>query len=108
MQLRTARLCLDCEELHDQQTCPICSSESFAYISRWIPVPERRARTRVPESGDAAEIYTQLLAPQQPSSETRRWMKRGALGLVAVGLVGWVWRQKAPAAGNTESKPKTV
>ena len=46
MQLRIARLCLDCEELHDAQQCPVCASETFAYLSRWVPAPERRAQPR--------------------------------------------------------------
>jgi len=32
MQLRTARLCLDCEELHQDQQCPNCASEAFVYL----------------------------------------------------------------------------
>ena len=62
MQLHVARLCLDCQEVHDSQTCPICSSESFAYISRWIPAPERRAAPRAAEPAPQAEMYRQLLA----------------------------------------------
>lgn len=50
MQLRIARLCLDCDELHDAQQCPVCTSETFAYISRWVPVPERRKRPRPPKA----------------------------------------------------------
>ena len=46
MQLRIARLCLDCDELHDAQQCPVCTSETFAYITRWVPAPERRKRPR--------------------------------------------------------------
>jgi hypothetical protein len=42
MQLRVARLCLDCEELHVAEVCPICASESFAYLSTWLPSEERR------------------------------------------------------------------
>jgi hypothetical protein len=49
MQLRLARLCLDCEELHDGQQCPVCASETFAYLSRWVPSPERRSKPRPPE-----------------------------------------------------------
>jgi hypothetical protein len=94
MQLRTARLCLDCEEIHDQQTCPACLSESFAFISRWIPAPERRARVREPQSREAADIYAQLVTPQPPSSAALRWMRRGVLGLAAAGLAGLIWRQK--------------
>ena len=36
MRLMNARLCLDCEEVHDEQHCPICSSESFAFLTRWV------------------------------------------------------------------------
>ena len=46
MQLRKARLCLDCEELHDQWQCPVCASETFAFITRWMPAPERRKKPR--------------------------------------------------------------
>ena len=50
MQLRKARLCLDCEELHDQWQCPVCASETFAFITRWMPAPERRKKPRHPGS----------------------------------------------------------
>jgi hypothetical protein len=42
MQLRVARLCLDCEELHVADVCPICASESYAFLSTWLPSEERR------------------------------------------------------------------
>ena len=42
MQLRVARLCLDCEELHTEDTCPRCASESYAFLSSWLPSEERR------------------------------------------------------------------
>jgi putative endonuclease len=48
MQVRTARLCLDCEELHPDQQCPNCASEAFVYLSRWIAIEERRKRQRPP------------------------------------------------------------
>jgi len=98
VQLHIARLCLDCEEIYDQQTCPICSSESFAYISRWIPAPERRARPR-PEAAElreTADTYRQLLNPDNAkASGAGRWVKRGVLGLAAVGIAGWAWRRKS-------------
>lgn len=37
MNLREARLCLDCEELHDDEQCPVCASEAFMFLTRWIP-----------------------------------------------------------------------
>ena len=42
MQLRVARLCLDCEELHVESSCPVCASERYAHLTAWLPVEERR------------------------------------------------------------------
>lgn len=97
MQLHIARLCLDCDEVYDQQTCPICSSESFAYISRWVPAPERRARPRpaAAESRETLDTYRQLLDTDHSKPASGRWLKRGVLGLAAVGLAGWAWRRKS-------------
>ena len=53
MQLRVARLCLDCEELHTDNVCPRCASESYAFLSKWLPTEERR-RWRRP-SGQSSE-----------------------------------------------------
>src|SRR4029079_12402366 len=56
MQLRVARLCLDCEELHTDNACPRCASESYAFLANWLHVEERR-RWRRPagQSGDSGE-----------------------------------------------------
>jgi hypothetical protein len=48
MQLRVARLCLDCEELHVGDSCPICASERYAFLATWLPVEERRRWRRAP------------------------------------------------------------
>ena len=103
MQLHVARLCLDCEDIHDQQTCPVCSSESFAYISRWIPAPERRTHPRPLPSREAADAYHQLLDANRQTSGTRRWVKRGVLGLAAISMAGWAWRRKAATGGEATS-----
>jgi hypothetical protein len=42
MQLRVARLCLDCEELYVGTCCPVCASERYAFLSKWLPSEERR------------------------------------------------------------------
>src|SRR5687767_8449825 len=68
MQLRMARVCLDCEEVHDAQQCPVCASETFAFLTKWVPVPERRAKLR-------------------PATEAPRVAPRVAAG-VGVGLAG--------------------
>lgn len=91
MQLRVARLCLDCEELHAAPTCPQCTSESFALISRWIPAPERRARPRT--DTDKADTYRALLAESAEPQPSHRWLKGGAL-LATIGLGGWLLRRR--------------
>ena len=90
MQLRNARLCLDCEELHEDPQCPICASESFAYLSRWIPVEERRSRRRSVRPASA------------PKSPVTRWAQRGAVGLAAIALSGWLWQSSRPESPAEE------
>ena len=80
MRLMNSRLCLDCEEVHDQQHCPICGSESFAFLTRWVTPsdtvaaaePAPRA-TRPPDAVDRREqvdAYRQILNPT-PTPPTR-------------------------------------
>jgi hypothetical protein len=91
MQLHAARLCLDCQEVHSASHCPNCASESFAALSRWIPVQERRARSRSTQESESAETYRRLLASND-TKPASRWPKRLAL-VVAVGVGGWLWRR---------------
>ena len=95
MQLRTARVCLDCEEVHDAQQCPTCASETFAYLTRWVPVPERRARPRPaePVNRETVDTYREMLSPQRASGWST--LRRGALGLAIFGVAGWMWRRNA-------------
>lgn len=91
MQLHIARLCLDCSEVHDSQRCSVCGSEAFAYLSRWVPAPERRLRNRTTTSPEV-EAYRELVAPT-PKAQTRgRLLKRGALSLTMLAAAGWAWR----------------
>lgn len=91
MQLRAARLCLDCQEVHDRQRCPVCASDTFAPISRWVPAPERRGQPR-PVTTPEADVYRALISGESAPSPTRRLLKQGALGLTAIGLIGWLVR----------------
>lgn len=118
MQLHVARLCLDCEEVHDARVCPRCSSETFALLSRWIPAPERRARPRPARNSEEAnlsrrsseaakaETYRQLLAPEDDQPSAGRWLKRGAL-VAAIGVGGWLWGRKAAADRSADDDPAT-
>lgn len=107
MQLRVARLCQDCEEVHAEQQCPVCASETFTFITRWVPAPERRKRPRPTTSPDA-EIYRQITGIDAQPSATARLLKRAAVGVTAVGIAGWLWGRtrgqgSAPAAQGAAS-----
>jgi hypothetical protein len=96
MQLRNARLCLDCEEVHDAQQCPVCASEMYAPITRWVAAPERRTLARAEPSSSRAEIYRALIEAEPRPSRARQLLKRGAVGVAALGVLGWFMRKPSP------------
>jgi hypothetical protein len=109
MQLRNARLCLDCEEVHDAQQCPICASETFVFMTRWVPAPERRERPRRQEPPPAAtslgagpeelQAYRSLLDPaHKPNGRGWKLARQGAMSLALVGVAGWLWKSAAAKA----------
>ena len=132
MHLRSARLCLDCDEVHDAQRCPHCASETFAFITRWVPVPDRpdrpqpdrpdrkdrpdRAETRdrspEPSSPETLGAYREMLRPDQQGGGGKwKTIRRGAVGLALFGIAGWLWRhnnrptdEADQTSGNDASK----
>jgi hypothetical protein len=101
MQLRNARLCLDCEEVHDLAQCPMCASESFTFITRWVPAPERRERARPQEPARPEELqaYRTLLDPAyKPNGRGWQLVRQGAVGLALVGVAGWLWKSASAEA----------
>ena len=98
-----ARVCLDCEEVHDAQTCPVCASESFAFLTRWVPAPERRKHPR-PSTSPQAETYKQLTTKEVTNPPARAWLTRGALGLTMLGLAGWVWSRGRSTQATSDQK----
>ena len=92
MNLSTARLCLDCEEVHDAQVCPVCASETFSFLSRWIPAPEPRKK-RPPTPSPEVQAYRELIDSDRAGASRRgRLLRHGFIGLTAVGALGWLWR----------------
>jgi hypothetical protein len=90
MQLRTSRLCLDCEEIHEEPQCPVCASETFAFLTRWVPVVERRSKPRT--------------APK-PRSDVNKWAQGGMVGLAAIAFSRWLWESSRRAQGVDRRKP---
>jgi hypothetical protein len=89
MELRTARLCLDCEEVHAEQKCPTCASESFAYLTRWVPVADRPQVKRTAPTPAAPETAT-------TPGLGLRWARRGVVGVALVAISQWLWRNSRP------------
>lgn len=92
MKLRTARLCLDCDEVHDHPRCLVCTSETFTYLTRWVPERDRPLRT-LPTTSPEAEVYKELVGhdDDRPRSRRgRRLLKHGVMSLAAIGVVGWL------------------
>ena len=91
MQLRTARLCLDCEELHEDIQCPICASEEFVFLTRWVPVSERRLRQR---------------APAREPRIAKRVVTGASISLALVGAQ-WLWsRLNKPIETPAPAEPR--
>jgi hypothetical protein len=120
MQLRSARLCLDCEEVHDANVCPVCASETFAYVTRWIPAPERRVRPRpeaaqdvdddetvrtgpvkAPDPDDTVRVPPPRRAAPAPAP-SRHLLRKGVVGLTAIGLAGWLFQKRASRGDGTD------
>lgn len=83
MQLNVARICLDCEEVHDAQRCPVCASETFAYLTRWVPRIEPRTTAKP--------------APKPlvvPTLVQRIVFGGGVISLIAYGWTRWSRRAK--------------
>jgi hypothetical protein len=110
MQLHNARLCLDCDEIHQEPQCPVCASESFAFIKRWVQAPERRSRPRPPKTDGAGRetvsTYKELLAASQESRLTTWQLVRGgAVSLALLGAAGLIWRRSAHTSERSGASP---
>ncbi len=102
MRLDDARLCLDCEEIHDERECPACGSEAFAFLKRWINSPAqddgtRRSAKRMPDTPPHSTTSPEQLDAWKrivegtPAPRRGRLLARSLVGLLAMGVAGWIW-----------------
>jgi len=112
MRLMNARLCLDCEEVHGEQHCPICGSESFAFLTRWVTPSDTAAAEASPRATrpqdpvdrrEQVDAYRQILNPAPSPQKRGRLVAGGALGLALLGVARMIWR--AAPEPRPEAKP---
>jgi len=110
MQLRNARLCLNCEEIHAASHCPVCTSESFAYVSRWIPPDERRQEPRTAPSTPPlpAPIPAARSTRPAPKPGAMRWVRRGATGMAVLAASRILWQLSKPVEWADANIPDDV
>ncbi len=108
MRLDDARLCLDCEEIHQEQECPACGSEAFGFLTRWIQsTSPDRPKMRQAVSAATAPAERPAHSPEYLAAMRRivdgtaepgrakKAVTRSLLGLAAAGLAGWAWSRGA-------------
>jgi hypothetical protein len=117
MRLDDARLCLDCEEIHEDQECPHCGSEAFAFLTRWVKPAATADGSRRREAATTPQSHSTRPAPSteqldawrqivegKPPGRRGTAVTRSLLGLAAMGLAGWafqrVGRNARKAAGD--------
>jgi predicted nucleic acid-binding Zn-ribbon protein len=52
--LAEARLCLECDTIHDLESCPECGSSTFFYVGNWIKPSRPPHRPEKQEAKPAA------------------------------------------------------
>jgi len=110
MRLDDARLCLDCEEIHDERECPSCGSEAFGFLKRWIKTTgnggdrHRDALTapagpsvRHPPSDDQLDAWRRIVEGRPAAPGKGKLVVRGLVGLAAMGIAGWAWSKTGQA-----------
>ena len=115
MHLGVARLCLDCHEIHEHSRCPVCTSEAFAFITRWITPPDTGAAGPTVERKDGAgavendkiETYRRILQAPRGSSRAGKWLRNGSLLVAAGYLARWGWQLARREPADSEDRPES-
>jgi hypothetical protein len=108
MHLSVARLCLDCQEIHSDDRCAVCTSEAFGFITRWVKVDTQpRAVPKDEAATNAARVdsYRQILNPAAKRSTAARWLRKGGLVVAAGYLARLGWQIAAQRNRPSEGPP---
>lgn len=75
------------------------------FLTRWVPVPERRQKPRPTElaNRETVETYREMLSPQPSTGWSL--VRRGAVGLALFGVAGWMWRSTRTDLTSRDSGP---
>lgn len=41
--IKEAKLCIECDEIFEGVSCPKCGGQSFAWVNPWLSAPEAKA-----------------------------------------------------------------
>ena len=69
----------------------MCLSEAFVYLTRWVPVEERRTR-RLPSATNVIPEKTGV----------GRWVQRGVMGLAVMAASRWLLQAKSSAESASD------
>ena len=95
MQLSVARLCLDCQEIHEHDRCPVCTSEAFGFMTRWVKVDGAAPGPTTPEHSaqrtSKADAYRRILSPAPKRSTSGKWLRKAGIVVATGYLARWGW-----------------
>jgi hypothetical protein len=110
MKLSESRLCLDCEEIHQDQRCPVCGSDAFTFLSRWIGTTAE-GRPAVPATKPKppeVAVYRRLIVADAVRPKAMRLLKQGSIGLAILSLARWGWRHARKRRGRGSDGGQTT
>ena len=94
IELKRARLCLDCEMIFEGPACPACTSGSFVPVTRWIRLTERRELARP-------------APPAPPAPKPKRLLRKSLyVGLGAYGVWKMLFEPSRPRPPKPLGPPK--
>ena len=103
--LEKARLCLECDTIHDLPSCPQCGCDTYYYVGHWIrpqpaPQPEPAPEPPPADRGIEPPKFETLHPPRGKRRILRKIVFAGAGLLAAYGLLFRPSRRKKEPPGE--------